>query len=276
MGNPRLSRRRAVLCIAFGSSMLAGGLSCAQVPRGNGGALGDIVVTAQRREASLQDTPISVAAFDEKALAAKGIANITDLRTAVPNLQLSPQPNAGTTSRVFIRGIGNSDDQITQDPSVAVYQDGVYVGRSQGLATEVADLERIEVLRGPQGSLYGRNATGGAINFITRQPDLGRWSADGLVTGGSRNLFRLRAQLNVPLGDTLAIQAGYVHNQQDGFVDNAGTGVKRFGDVRRDAYRAAVRWKPTDAINIRYAYDRSDIGDTPIYLSAVALYPAEG
>src|SRR5690606_40212035 len=108
-----------------------------------------------------QDTPISLVAMGAQQLENLGIAAIGDLGSSVPNLQLSPHPNSATTPRVFIRGVGNFDDQITQDPSVAIYMDGVYVGRNQGMGMEVADIERIEVLRGPQGTLYGRNATGG-------------------------------------------------------------------------------------------------------------------
>lgn len=236
--------------------------------------LDDIVVTAQKREESLQKTPISVAAFTAANLEARGIANLTDLKAQVPNLQLTPHPNSATTSLVFIRGVGNLDDQITQDPSVAVYADGVYIGRSQGLINEVAELERIEVLRGPQGSLYGRNATGGAINFISSPPELGAFEASQSLAIGNYDQFRARTRLNIPVGDALAVELGYVHSQKDGYVRNRGTGVARFGDQRRDAYRAAVRWAPSDVIDVRYTYDRSDIGDTPQYVVPVAFYPA--
>ena len=254
---------------------LSAGLLLAAAPAiAQEGGLEDIVVTAQKREESLQKTPISAAAFTSTALEARGIANLSDLQAQVPNLQLTPHPNSATTSRIFIRGVGNLDDQITQDPSVAVYMDGVYIGRSQGLANEVAELERIEVLRGPQGSLYGRNATGGAINFITRAPVLGEFEAKQSVSVGNYDLFRTRTRLNIPLGDTLAVELGYLHARKDGFVANRGTGVKRFGDQRRDAYRAAVRWAPADGLDFRYTYDRSDIGDTPPYVALSPLYPA--
>ncbi|QYU68093.1 cbb3-type cytochrome c oxidase subunit I [Leptolyngbya sp. 15MV] len=145
----------------------------------SGQGVGEIVVTAQRREESLQDTPISIVALTAEDLEAKRIDGLIDLRANVPNLQLTPFPNNAATTQIFLRGVGLSDDQITQDGGVAVYQDGVYVARSQGQAIEVADLERVEVLRGPQGTLYGRNATGGAINFITRKPELGRFGFKG-------------------------------------------------------------------------------------------------
>ena len=168
------SRKIALLAASSMCSVLALGSPAfaqnEQAPSTSG--IEDIVVTAQKREESLQKTPISIVAFTGEDLAKNGINEITDLRSQVPSLQIVPHPNSGVTTRIFMRGVGNNDDQITQDPSVAVYVDGVYLARTQGLVTEVAELERIEVLRGPQGSLYGRNATGGAINFITRAPDL--------------------------------------------------------------------------------------------------------
>jgi iron complex outermembrane recepter protein len=237
--------------------------------------LQDIVVTAQRRSENLQKTPISIAALTPAALENKGIHDITDLRAVVPSLQVTPHPNSAVTARVFIRGVGNNDDQITADPSVAVYLDGVYVARSQGLAGDLADIERIEVLRGPQGSLYGRNATGGAINYISKAPELGAFEGNQSFTYGNLGQFRSRTRVNVPIGDTLAVEFGYLHAQKDGFVKNLGTGVKRWGDQRRDAYRGAIHWQPNASLDLRYTYDRSDIGDTPAFAAAVPLYPVK-
>jgi iron complex outermembrane receptor protein len=236
--------------------------------------LGDIVVTAEKREQSLQAIPASITAFGPRQLETKGITGIADLLASVPNVQLTPFPNVATSQRIFIRGIGNVNDQITQDPSVAVYVDGIYSARIQGQATDVAELERVEVLRGPQGSLYGRNATGGAINFITKAPEFGKFSASQRLSTGNYDLFEARTFVNVPLGDHLAAQLSYYHSQRDGFVQNLGTGAERFGDRRRDAYRAAVRWAPVEGLDIRYAYDRSDVGDTaPYALVPVGFYP---
>lgn len=241
-----------------------------------GYGLEEIVVTAQKRAESLQDTPISIAAMTAADLENRGIYDINDLRTEVPALQVAPHPNSATTARVFIRGVGNNDDQITTDPSVAVYLDGVYIARNQGLSAEVAELERIEVLRGPQGSLYGRNATGGAINYITKAPDLGEFGFKQSLAYGNYDQFRSRTRLNIPVGDTLAVELGYLHSQKNGYVKNLGNGSKRFGDQRRDAYRAAVLWQPTDTLEVRYSYDRSDMGDIPSFIAQVPFYPQKG
>ncbi|HET6524333.1 TonB-dependent receptor [Sphingopyxis sp.] len=235
--------------------------------------LGEIVVTAQKRAESLQDTPISIAAFTAEELETKAITGLTDLRANVPNLQLTPHPNSAATTQIFMRGVGLSDDQITQDGGVAVYMDGVYVARSQGQALEVAELERVEVLRGPQGTLYGRNATGGAINFITKKPELEDFGFKGQVTLGNYNNRRFKAAVNVPVGNTLAARFSYANIQQDGFVKNLGTGVKRWGDKDRQAMRADVLWQPSDAFSLRYGYDRSEIEDTPIYVAFSPLHP---
>ncbi|OCC23287.1 TonB-dependent receptor [Croceicoccus estronivorus] len=235
----------------------------------------EIVVTAQRREESQLATPISVVALSQAQLANKSVFDITDLPRAVPNLQVGPHPNSANTARVFIRGIGNSDDQFTQDPSVAIYVDGVYVARTQGMVNELAEIERIEVLRGPQGTLYGRNATGGAINYITRAPELGAFHARQDLLVGNYDQFRSRTTVNVPLGETLAVQGGILYSRKDGFIRNPGTGSDRFGDQRHDAYRGAVRWQPTADIDIVYTYDRSHTRDTPPYLAVVPLYPAK-
>ena len=238
--------------------------------------LEEVIVTAQKKAESLQDTPISLDTFGSADLEAKGIHNVEDLRSNVPNLQITPHPNSAATARIFIRGIGNSDDQITQDPSVAVYLDGVYLARSQGLVMDVADVERIEVLRGPQGTLYGRNATGGAINTITAKPDLEALGFSQTLTGGSRDFRRSRTMLNAPLADNLALRLAYLTMEQDGFIENLGTEVDNFGDRDRSAWRGDLLWDVNADLELRYTFDRSNIDDAPAYVVPVALHPEQG
>ena len=232
-------------------------------------ALEEVIVTAEKRTESLQDTPISIAALNAEQIEKFGITDMVDLQGKVPNLQISPHPNSMSTPRIFIRGVGNFDDQITQDPSVAVYIDGVYVARNQGMGLEVAELERVEVLRGPQGALYGRNATGGAINFITRAPELDEWRWSQTLTFGDRDLFTSRTMVNVPMGETTALRVSYLTTEQDGFIRNAGTGEAYFGSEDRDALRADFLWQISDQMDFRYSYDLSQIDDTPYYLAAL-------
>lgn len=242
---------------------------------GTGRGIEEIIVTAQKREESLQDTPISLVALSGRELETRQINGLNDLRSSVPNLQLTPHPNSAATTQVFMRGVGLNDDQITQDPSTAIYIDGVYVARSQGLAMDVADLERVEVLRGPQGTLYGRNATGGAINFITRRPAPGEFGGKLQGSIGNYDYFRLKGSVNIPLADTLTAGLSYLHAKKDGYVKNRGIGVSRFGDQDRTAYRADVLWEPAQNVSLRYGYDRSEIEDTPAYITRAPFHPAK-
>jgi len=232
--------------------------------------LEEVIVTAQKKVESLQDTPISIVAFDSSSLEEKGINTVVDIRNNVSNLQLTAHPDGGASPRIFMRGVGYNGNQLTADPSVAVYMDGVYTARTQGQAMEVGDIERIEVLRGPQGSLYGRNSTGGAVNFITAGP-----STDGLefkqsFTGGSLNQKRSKTTINLPVNDDFAVKLGYLVAKKDGFVDNAGTGEDHFGDQDRTAWRVGMLWEASDDLSLRYSYDHSSLKDTAAYISAVS------
>ncbi len=238
-------------------------------------ALEEVVVSAQKREESLQKVPISLVALSGDALESRGIKGLADLQADVPGLVMSPHPNSAATVRLYIRGIGQGNDQATYDPSVALYVDGVYMARFQGLASEVAELERVEVLRGPQGTLYGRNATGGAINFITKAPEIGEFSFREDLGAGSRDRLYTRTRVNVPLGESAAAELSFLRARQDGFIRNAGTGVGRFGDQDRKAYRAALLWQPSDSLELRYTFDRSDLNDTPVWIGVVPLYPEQ-
>lgn len=140
--------------------------------------LEEVMVTAQHRTESAMSTPISLVTMSAEQLEKQRIGSISDLNGLVPNLAIDNFPSNNQTLRLFIRGVGLTDTQITQDPAVGVYLNGAYIARSAGLTFDVADLERIEVLRGPQGTLYGRNTTGGAIKLITRKPNLDAFSAD--------------------------------------------------------------------------------------------------
>lgn len=219
--------------------------------------LEEIVVTAQRRSASLQDTPISLAAFNGEQLRVAGIDSLEDIGSKVPSLQIEPFPTSNATLRFFIRGIGLIDAQITQDPPIGVYLDGVYIARSSGNAFDIADLERIEVLRGPQGTLYGRNTTGGAINLITRKPDPTARAFSQTFTLGSRAQASAKTTLNLPLADTLALKLGLHGSTRDGFVTNRGPGGD-FGDRESLAGKADLRWQP-GAWTLDYSFEHSDV-----------------
>ncbi len=232
--------------------------------------LEEIVVTAERRQASLQDTPISIEAFNAEAIELRAIRGVQDLGGNVPGLTIEPFPTHNATLRVFIRGVGINDAQLTQDPAVGIYMDGVYIARSVGLALDVADLERIEVLRGPQGTLYGRNTTGGAINLITKRPTTGDFSMSLQGGAASRENYLARGSFNLPVNDDLAFGVSLLATRRDGFVENTGPGGD-YGDREEFAGRLSARWTPAHWLTADYAYDRSDMDYYNLAFQPVSL-----
>ncbi|MEH6581072.1 MAG: TonB-dependent receptor [Halioglobus sp.] len=216
--------------------------------------LEEVIVTAQKRAESLQDTPISITAFNEDALTQQGISSVDDLQGKVPSLNMTPFPTQNTSLRLFIRGVGASDIQVTQDPAVGVYIDQVYIGRSTGLALELADLAQIEVLRGPQGTLFGRNSIGGAINMTTITPQTGEFSFKQELGAGNRNLFRSKTSANIPITDTLALRAVVLFREKDGYVENGGPGSDFFDSEDKGA-KLDFLWEPNEDWSLRYTYD---------------------
>ena len=164
----------------------------------------EIVVTAQKREQSIYDVPVAISAFSPETIERQGITDLVDLGKFVPNLNVTGF-SAGHTSSAnpFIRGIGLQDHLITTEPGVGVYVDGIYLGRQVGQNWNLTNIERVEVLRGPQGTLYGRNSIGGAINIITRKPGDEEGGKVSLMAG-SRGRLNGDAYTNMRLTDQLA------------------------------------------------------------------------
>lgn len=234
--------------------------------------LEEVVVTAQKRAENIQDTTISIAAFENEAIEKMGITDVSDLDGTVPNLNLAPFPASRSSLTSFIRGVGSVDIQVTKDAAVGIYIDGVFLGRSGGLAADIADLSRIEVLRGPQGTLYGRNTTGGAINMITAKPveDLLFKQEFGV---GNRDYFLSKTMLNIPLSDTFAVRMNYQRSDEGGWVNNVGSG-RDFNESDKEAYRIAARWQASDSLTVDYAYDHSELsGGMMVYQVTEALTP---
>ncbi|BDD68664.1 TonB-dependent receptor [Sphingobium sp. TA15] len=179
----------------------------------------DIIVTATRRETTLQSTPIAVSAFGQAQLDRQQVKDVTDLARFVPSLQFNQQ---GDQSAVLLtlRGIGN-DSAYTEvaDPEVAIYVDGIYSPRSQGASVLMYDMERVEVLRGPQGTLFGRNATVGALSLISAKPKLGEFGGNVEVVAGNYDRLGVRGAINIPVTDTLAFRVAFVTDRHDGYAD---------------------------------------------------------
>lgn len=233
--------------------------------------LAEIVVTAEKRSESLQDTPISLAALDGAALARAGISNVGDLAYRVPSLSMTPFPNSPNAPRLFIRGIGTGDPQVTTDVSVGVYLDGVYLARSIGLGMDVADIARIEILRGPQGTLYGRNTTGGAINIVTVRPGPD-FTLRQELTGGNFDLFRSKTVINAPITDNFFLKGSLLYDRRGGLVENTGIGHD-FGAYEKLAGRVDARWKPSSSVTIDYSFDRAHSDNTSYYYQLLDTAP---
>lgn len=249
---------RNVWPILFSSSAMVLGVAAASQAAP---ALEEVFVTAEKREESLQDVPISIVAFNQTALENLGISDVKDLAAKVPNVQVGEFTGSPTTVRLFIRGVGQGDVQVTQDPSVALYMDGVYIGSSVGTAFETADLERIEVLRGPQGTLYGRNATGGAINIITRDADPSGLRIKQVFNVGNLDLFRSTSLINVPIKEVAAVKLAYTSYDRDGWVKNLGNGDD-FGIEDRETFTGDFHWDIGDTQELNYQYGQNSIKDT--------------
>ncbi len=180
--------------------------------------LKDIVVTATRQSTNLQSTPIAITAVTSQQLEDRGLKSTADLSAIVPNATFRRAQGAyGPGVTAFIRGIGQSDTSLGSEPAVAYYVDDVYYPLLLGSNFDLLDLDHIEVLRGPQGTLFGRNALAGAVNIVSKQPSLTETSAFAQATLGSYNRMDFRAGFNIPLTDTLALQVGGLSKKRDGF-----------------------------------------------------------
>jgi len=206
-------------------------------------ALEEIVVTAQKRAENLQDVPISVTALSSNALETTGFDNLSDLSRLTPSLQLS---NFGPIAFVTLRGIGNENTTAGGDPSVALHYDGVYLGRPVATLFTAFDTERVEVLRGPQGTLYGRNATGGSINYITKKPT-DEFAAEGDLTYGDYDRKRARLALNAPLSDGFAARVVGFWEDRDGFTENTFEGGENANDADNWGIRGHFLIEPEDS-----------------------------
>lgn len=215
---------------------------------------GEIVVTARRREESLIDVPISMSVVSGDSLVKSGAADITALQDKTPNLTLQIARGSNSTLIAFSRGVGQQDPLWGFEPGVALYIDDVYVARPQGAVLDIFDVERVEVLRGPQGTLYGRNTIGGAVKYVTRR--LGDdFKASFRGSYGSYNQIDLVGQVVIPVGDTLSLGAAVAQYWRDGYGTNLTTGAEHYNkDVF--ATRLSAEFTPTDNIFVRVAGDR--------------------
>lgn len=218
-----------------------------------------IVVTARRREERLTDVPISIAAFGGDALANRSVDTTDKLTQLVPNVQfnsVAPSSGNSASSAIFIRGVGQADFITSTDPGVGFYIDGVYVARSSGTVISLLDIDRIEVLRGPQGTLFGRNTIGGAVQVFSNRPKFDRIAGSLSAGFGDYGRWEVRGVLNLPLSEDLALRVAGVRRKRDGYVHNIVTGADQ-ANVDTVAGRAALSWRPAPGVRLDLTGDYS-------------------
>lgn len=239
----------------------------AQAGAANGG-LEEIVVTAQRKAESAQKAAIAISVVTTDQLQNAGVTSSSALNAVAPSLNVVQ--SGGATASFFVRGVGNYTNNALSDPAVAFNYDGVYVGRPSSAGTAFFDLERIEVLKGPQGTLYGRNATGGAVNVIPAKPRLGETGGSASLGYGNYDAWDGEAALNLALGDNSAFRVAGKILRRDGFNKDGSA------DSRGEALRVQYLYSPSSDFDVRLAFDYSHaggIGPGPSFIGRLDFAP---
>ena len=234
-------------------------------------AISEIVVTATKREQTLQDVPISVAVTGQQTIERAQVRDLIDLQSVVPSLKVS-QFNATGQTNFVIRGFGNGNGNDGIESSVGVFIDGVYRSRSAAALDDLPEVERIEVLRGPQSTLFGKNVSAGAISIVTKKP---QFDFGGKIEGsyGNYNTRQLKGTITGPLSETLAVRLSGSVNKRDGYFTNTTTGTD-VNDRDRWSIRGDVLWEPTDKTSFRVIVDYNKINETCCGVTSIYNGPA--
>jgi iron complex outermembrane recepter protein len=226
----------------------------AAAPGGTESLMQEVVVTARKKEESLQSVPIAVSAFSAQKLEALDITESGDVARFTPNFNWNSEYGK-TSPEIYLRGVGSNNFMPNNTGPIAVYQDNVYIGPNVAQAFGVFDLDRVEVLKGPQGTLYGRNSTGGLINFISRKPEIGQ-AGNGYVDVemGEYGTVNTQAAIGLPLSDTLAFRLAFAENRNDGMWrnDNPDSGVSRSGNTNDVSVRAQLLYQPNPQLSVLF------------------------
>lgn len=251
-------------------------MAAAQTNDTNSVGIGEIVVTAQKRAENIQDVPIAISAVSGQYLESRGITSIDSLGAIAPNVKIERAPSNKTISQISIRGSVTINPAITWEPAVGLYLDGVYIAKAQGSIFDVADLERVEVLRGPQGTLYGRNALAGAVNLVVKKPS-GELGGSAEISYGNFDAWKGKAILDLPSFGIFSVKLSGQIQKRDGFIkltDNphpaegflASTPLKgRTNDLDSKSGMIQVRAEPSDTVTIDYTFDYSKFNQRSDY-----------
>lgn len=236
----------------------------------------ELIVTARKRAEEVDRIPVALTAFTAEAMEDRSMRDLSDVADFTPNADFSASGGAGgapSEATLYVRGVGQIETGIFADPGVAIYADGVYLARSQGSVLDLLDLERVELLRGPQGTLFGKNSTGGALQLIPRRPGPER---DGFLrlTGGDLDRRDFEGRLAGPLGERLFASLAVASRNRDGYQRSLVSGAT-FGDENRDAARLALRWLADDSTVVDFSFDRHREREATLDQRLIDVYPAD-
>lgn len=239
----------------------------------SGNVIEEIVVTAQKREQSIQDVPIAVSAFDQRFLENAGVDDIFELQLFVPGLTVYSNQSAAQTN-FNIRGVGTAGNSVSLESSVGIYVDGVYRARQSSAIGDLVDLQRVEVLKGPQGTLFGKNTASGALQFLTEPPHMDELSGFVEANAGSEGYMNVKGAVNVPVAEnTAALRLSGAWKERDGYVENQTTG-RELNEYDRYSVRGQLLVQPAEGLNLRLIADYSEIDE--ICCSAGNIFDGPG
>jgi iron complex outermembrane receptor protein len=242
--------RKACSLVAAISAVIAAAFSSAASAESSAMVFEEVLVTAEKRSESLQDLSQAITVLGAEDIDNQQISSFVDLSAIAPGVNVAK--NEGFKTVITIRGVGNEANQnAIANPSVSYHLDGIYVASPFGLQTDFLDLERVEVLRGPQGTLFGQNSTGGAINVITQAPSLDESFGQADLTLGDYGLVKVRAAYNAPLTEALAVRASVISNSRDGFTDNLTLG-QDLDDAGSTSARIRVLYEPNNGFRANF------------------------
>ncbi|GAA4024365.1 TonB-dependent receptor [Sphingomonas swuensis] len=245
-----------------------------ETPRSNAGGLQEIVVTATKRETNLQRTPIAISVANAQALEDRSVQSLLDLGDgSIPGLRVATFEARQSAVTIGIRGIVPLDaNQPAREQGVGVYLDGVYLGRQQGLGAALLDIERIEVLKGPQGTLFGRNTSGGAVSMVTKAPT-GRFGLRGSIGAGNYGAVNGNVHVDLPAIGPFSFKFDAAADYRDGITRNPMPGQKDFGYYDRQGFQAKLRFRPSPSFTADFAYDAGKDKNTPFYSQLINFNP---
>ncbi|WP_231730031.1 TonB-dependent receptor [Novosphingobium sp. Fuku2-ISO-50] len=242
-------------------------------PGSNGPGVGEIVVTAQKRSENIQNVPIAISAVSGQYLETRGITSIDNLGSIAPNMQIARAPSDKTITQISIRGSVTINPAVTWEPAVGLYLNGVYIAKAQGSVFDVADLERIEVLRGPQGTLYGRNALAGAVNLVPKAPT-GKFDLAAEASYGNYNYWKGKLVLDLPEWQGFSVKLSGQIEQRDGFIKVTGNpAYNSINNLDSKSAMVQVRYRPAgSAVTADYMFDYSNHDQRPDYSQLYSVY----